>query len=913
MAVTLLTIERLQEAINAGELILTANDRLRRHLLKAWGERQRGRGLQAWPTPRIQPLNRWLDDHWQTLLSRAYPPCDRTPANRYQRQWLWQQIIAQSDEAQGLLQAEPLAQLADAALRNLALWEISPASLEDNPFLGSNTRSFMSWWRQFEQRLASEGLMTPEDGQQIVSQAFEAGVLSPTSRLWLLGFDDIPPLHQRILRAASTEQISLSAGAVPDNIQRRVIVPDTESEVRAAALWSLRQLQTSPETVIGIIVPDLGQRRDQVERIFSEVFEPASLLPHQPRYTLPFNFSAGTPLGQTPLVQSALSLLGLIREHWPLNDLCDLLFNPFWSDAEPEMLLRTQLAARLRGLGKFEVTGSDLRFHAQAIAESLKPPSAPREEMGMLARRLQQFDEYRRRLPSRAGARQWGQQFSQLLQLLGWPGPRRLDSQEFQQMGLWYELLENFATLEVAGAQFTSAQALQQLQQLAQQTPFQAQTPDSPIQILGALEGAGLYFSHCWVLGLHQRQWPPVPAPNPLLPLELQRDKRMPHASAERELQFARSLTSHYRQCAPDVVLSNPQCDEQGDLAPSPLIHDLPETPLATLLPETMSARQAYQEDLRRSQRWQRVDCANGPAWPADSKAPGGSSLFKHQAACPFNAFAHLRLGAQQPDPPVLGLSAAERGTLLHGVLASLWQTLGDSTTLVSYPPEALETLIAHTCQQTLEPIRQRRPRELGPVYCALELERLEGIVKRWLALEKDRPAFQVEATEQRRQIDFQGLQLTLFIDRIDILETGERLLIDYKTGADLSSRQWQGDRPQEPQLPLYAVTYPEPVTGIAFAQLNPRALQWIGLGDSALVFPGLEPSPDWSAQQENWQSILGHLARSFMQGEAEVDFRDAQAQRYSEHLTPLNRGPEADTLTRLMISMHDQLESRGS
>src|SRR5690606_993107 len=118
--------------------------------------------------------------------------------------------------------------------------------------------------------------------------------------------------------------------------------------------------------------------------------------------------------------------LGLIREHWPLNDLCDLLFNPFWSDAEPEMLLRTQLAARLRGLGKFEVTGSDLRFHAQAIAESLKPPSAPREEMGMLARRLQQFDEYRRRLPSRAGARQWGQQFSQLLQLLGWPGPRRL-------------------------------------------------------------------------------------------------------------------------------------------------------------------------------------------------------------------------------------------------------------------------------------------------------------------------------------------------------------------------------------------------------------------------------------------------------------------------------------------------------
>lgn len=903
MAATLLTIERLQEAINANEVILTANDRLRRHLLKAWGEHQRQRGLKAWRTPRIQPLTHWLDGHWQGLVNRGHPHCHRALANRYQRQWLWEQIIGQSDEAQALLQAEPLARQADAALRSLALWEVDPASLEDDPFLNSNSRSFVRWWRQFEQRLASRQLMTPEAGQQIIARAFEAGTLVPVPRLWLLGFDDIPPLHRRILGAAAREQIAVATAGAPDNRILRVTAADPEAELRAAALWSLRQLQAAPEAVIGVIVPDLGQRRDQVERIFSEVFEPASPLPDRPRHTPPFNFSAGVPLGNTPLVQAALGLLGLIRDPWPLEDLCSLVYSPFWSDPEAETLLRARVVARLRALGKFVLTGSDLRFHAQAAADEQPPGSAP-GELPALQRRLQRFEEQRRRLPARATARHWGQQFQQLLELLGWPGPRRLDSQEFQQMGLWYELLENFASLEATGAELSPVQALQQLRQLASQTPFQAQTPDSPIQILGALEGAGLRFSHCWVLGLHQRQWPPVPAPNPLLPLDLQRDKHMPHASAERELHFARSLTGHYRQCAAQVVLSAPQGDDQGELAPSPLIADLPETSLESLLPGAVNARQAHEQALLASRRLEPVDCARGPAFPSGTRAPGGSSLFKHQAACPFNAFAQLRLGAQRPDPPVLGLSAAERGTLLHGVLASLWQTLGDSATLLNYPPEALETLIADTCEQTLQPIRQRRPRELGPVYCALELERLQAIVRRWLTLEASRPAFRVEATEQRRQIDFCGLQLTLFIDRIDLLDSGERLLIDYKTSADLSAGQWRGERPREPQLPLYAITSPEPVQGIAFAQLNPRALQWIGLGDAELQLPGLEPAVDWPAQQHEWREVLEQLALGFLGGDARVDFRDAQAQRYSEHLVPLNRILEAGNLNRFMASI---------
>lgn len=905
MATSLFDLDPLIPALEADEPILTANDRLRRHLLKAWSQYQKNRGRRAWKAPRVWPLNRWLDHQWQRLVELGHPGCDRALANRHQRQWIWEQIIGQADDTQALLQPDPLAQQADGALRSLTLWQVEPASLREDPYLHSNTRSFLGWLEPFEQRLANRQLLAPEAAQVIIAQAFEAGELSRLPRLWLLGFDALPPLHQRIIEAASADARHIVPGGAGQSRCRRVSLPDTETELRTAALWSLEQLQMNPEAVIGIIVPDLGQRRDQVERVFADVFEPTAILPDRPRYTLPFNFSAGVPLGSTALIQGALSLLNLLREQWSLNDICTLLQNPFWGDLETELVWRTQLVARLRELGKFDISGSDLRYHGQALAERMAPDDIDAEARAGQApiKQLQLLDEQRRRLPAVTTARQWAQAFQAQLDTLGWPGTRRLDSQEYQQMGQWHELLEAFSALEATGTDMTLSQALGQLAQLAQQTPFQAQTPDSPVQILGALEGAGLRFSHCWVVGLHQRQWPPVPAPNPLLPLELQRERQMPHASAERELQYASSLTRHYQQCAEEVIFSAPVSDDQGHLSPSPLIRDLPETPLEAVLSSASGARTQFEQTLAERRVLELVPCTEGPAFLADTKAPGGSSLFKAQAACPFNAFAQLRLGARAPDRPVMGLSPAERGTLLHGVLASLWKTLGDSAALHARSDASLASLVSDLCTQTLAPIRQRRPRELGPEYCALEQERLNDMVHRWLTLEKNRPPFRVLATEQRREITFQGLTVTLFIDRIDELENGERLLIDYKTGADLNSRQWLGERPDEPQLPLYAVTDPDPVHGVAFAQLNPKALQWIGMGALSAPLPGVQPTEDWDAQQAEWQTVLSELAHAFLQGDARVDFKDAKAQRYSAELIPLNRILENDTISRALAS----------
>lgn len=901
MVSSLLDITPLLPAIEGGEPIITANNRLRNHLLRAWGQHQRRQGRQVWLTPVIVTLSQWLQEAWQELQNRRVADTAFVVANSDQRLWLWEQIIANAPDNE-LLLAEPLAQAADTALTQLERWRLEDAILDpasaDAFSLNSNSQSFYGWLNTFRATMAERGWITREQAWERIARHWP-GSLPVHPVVHLLGFDELLPLESHVLESAAgrceTVQLPLPAGRC-----ERTSAADEEAELLAAALWSKAHLEANPEASIGIILPNLGQIRDKAERLFSEIFEPLAGMPEQPRYTPPFNFSAGTPLGSTPLIHAALSLLGLYRSELDLESLCDLLLSPFFGNSEAEVLFRSALVQELRDTGRFVISNSDLRYHARRVHERWLARDLTDEHNGLvLLNALNRFYEDRRHKPSRGNALQWSQWFSEQLAQLGWPGERRPDSQEYQQLLHWHRLLEQFATLDSHGQGHNELlsvhQALTRLSRMAAKTPFQAKTPDSPIQILGALEGDGLQFSACWVTGLHHRQWPPAPAPNPFLPIQLQRDLAMPHASAEREFHYASRLTNHYRQCAPEVVFSYPEHDEIGELRPSALIETLPVTPLAQLTGPHPGAATVNRERLQQSARLELVETARGPALGANETVRGGSSLLKNQAACPFNAFAQARLGASWPDPPCSGFSASDRGNILHAALAMLWQDLGNARTLRQLNEQQLQERIAAAVAEAIRPIKKHR--RLGDRYAELEQERQSRLIFLWLEKEKERPDFEVVAFEESRKIEFAGLSLRLQLDRIDRLANGQLLVIDYKTGSS-HINSWLGERPGEPQLPLYAITSEQPVDGIAFAQLNASKQSWAGLGADNLQHPGIKPPGDgWAQMLADWQRILTRLAEDFTQGVATVDFRDSLAERYSEPLRPLNRCLEKDII----------------
>ena len=61
--------------------------------------------------------------------------------------------------------------------------------------------------------------------------------------------------------------------------------------------------------------------------------------------------------------------------------------------------------------------------------------------------------------------------------------------------------------------------------------------------------------------------------------------------------------------------------------------------------------------------------------------------------------------------------------------------------------------------------------------------------------------------------------------------------MIDYKTG-NLQNNAWFGERPDEPQLPLYCIQPTLSIAGIAFASIRHNQLQFIGIVDNKNTLP---------------------------------------------------------------------------
>ncbi len=96
--------------------------------------------------------------------------------------------------------------------------------------------------------------------------------------------------------------------------------------------------------------------------------------------------------------------------------------------------------------------------------------------------------------------------------------------------------------------------------------------------------------------------------------------------------------------------------------------------------------------------------------------------------------------------------------------------------------------------------LRERMPRR----YLELEELRLTGLLTEWLNYEASRIEFVVTETEASRSAHVAGLEFDLRLDRIDRLNDGSLLVIDYKSG-DVSPKSWDLPRPDDVQLPLYA------------------------------------------------------------------------------------------------------------
>jgi RecB family exonuclease len=486
----------------------------------------------------------------------------------------------------------------------------------------------------------------------------------------------------------------------------------------------------------------------------------------------------------------------------------------------------------------------------------------------------------------------WGRFFTDALAAIGFPGERGLDSDEFQARAKLNETLAEFAKLERVAAKMSIGRALGELRRLCADTLFQPETPDAPIQVLGVLESAGLEFDALWVSGLTDDVWPMHARPNPFIPPALQRKAQIPEASAEATLERCRRITGGWLKAAGEVIVSHPVREDDRTLLPSPLVRAIPLIEGVAPLPEPGAGASSlaaprpgksrvpasaagiapildalgvapvprYRDLIFAARQIETVEDGQAPAL-ATRTPRGGTRILADQAACPFRAFARHRLAAEALEEPVEGLDARARGLLLHTLMKELWTELKGSAGLVGDVGPAIEKAATRAVAEA----------KLEEPFAKLERARLAKLAWEWLEVERGRAPFTVAAMEEKRKLKVAGLELNGRIDRMDALESGGHALIDYKTGKP-TPNEWLGERPDDPQLPLYALNAKEPISAVAFAKLRTGEMRYMGFSDREDLVPGVKAAKDWKTLLEGWKKELEALGQGFAAGDARVD-----------------------------------------
>ncbi|MGH8716016.1 MAG: PD-(D/E)XK nuclease family protein, partial [Burkholderiales bacterium] len=188
--------------------------------------------------------------------------------------------------------------------------------------------------------------------------------------------------------------------------------------------------------------------------------------------------------------------------------------------------------------------------------------------------------------------------------------------------------------------------------------------------------------------------------------------------------------------------------------------------------------------------------------------------------------------------------------------------------------------------------------------FTALEQERVAMLLMRLLELEKNRAPFELLAREKPQHVTVAGIEVSTRPDRMDRLADGSRVILDYKTGRKAGVGDWLGERPDEPQLPLYAVSAGrDDIAAVAFVQLHAQDVMFKGLSRDEGLLPGVQTlagnriaAQNWASWQEmleGWRAMLENLAREYLDGRADVSPKDYPTTCRDCDLGPLCRVKE--------------------
>ena len=347
----------------------------------------------------------------------------------------------------------------------------------------------------------------------------------------------------------------------------------------------------------------------------------------------------------------------------------------------------------------------------------------------------------------------------------------------------------------------------------------------------------------------------------------------MPGAVPAQTLEYAQRMLGRFCAAAPDVVCSYPRMQDDAD-----------QTPTELLAPLGVSTNDAAADP-----GWHAALLAGGselvpvydPAPPVgkDERLVGGAGTIQRQLTDPIAAFIGGRLGARALDEQATGLPALLRGNLIHDALYRLYLDKPARRDIAAWDD------VDRRVGDAIEFAFARHERHADAVLLrllAMERQRVAALLREFMRVDIERGDFGVDSVERTVQFSESGVRLELRIDRIDRLPDGGVAIIDYKTGAEKTFLNRDGE-PKEYQLVAYALALDEPVAWLALANVDSRVVGFHGAGAA--------DHEDWAELLAQWSDTVREACAGIARGDVRLNLR--QSVEEARPLNPLSRFTE--------------------
>lgn len=839
----------------------------------------------VWEAPNILTWSDYVNLLWQ--LNASELSSAHTLITNQQSLLLWTQIVEASRRQERALTLLDVQQTAKAAQRSWRLmndWGVTQAALEQDHV--EDIEQFLRWLSDYQRLLNKRGLI---DEPLLIQALLKAAQIEyPFQRLIWHSYDLVTAAQTQLNDLATKQGVVMgirsSANAGEPEVST-LEYQDSADEIRASLIKARALIEASDhDCTINVVIPDLQRQQEQVREIARDVFYPAASPIALQQMNTVYRFSLGQPLNAWSAVETALSVIKLLKNRTSVVDVGFLLRNQFLGLSrehaeECRLFERWLKRQRIRNL----LLDNLPALYEQCLDFLAKRDRAP--EQANLLPVLNEIVDLRKAFQLRLDQQkennnfaaisfpEWVNVYDQWLQVWGWRTELKsgaLDSVQYQLLTRWQRLLEEYASLSTVQSRLGLSRAIDVLQQMTRDAVFLPQAVASPILISGIYEAIGRPVNRCFLTGMNNN-YPPVPKSDAFVPNRVLQHTGFPDATAQGSYSQASKVIKSLLASAESVVLSYALHDAQGSEIEnhvSPLYRDLVFSPAAPLVTseKPIVALELYQD-------------SQGPAWASTYSPRGGSAIFENQSNCAFKAFVTHQLQFERDQEAEFGLDGLDRGNVVHRMLDIVWQQLQTQAKLNAMPETELDILINTVVEQAI--VEQSAELSVDKiVLLGHERPRLSNLLKHWLALEAKRPlGFSVVEREKVRQGIIGGVEFTYIIDRLDQTDDGGRLIIDYKTGS-VARRDWTEERLAKPQLPLYwaalSQSDPSPISGIAYAKVDSKKHEFVELCETGILRTDTNYAKnyehEWHAGQARWPALFDELAKQFLAGDARVN-----------------------------------------